>query len=113
MNIPNSYRLQDGCYNCKLVYVHAMEWDSDTFYCTRNASPRPKSGSIHEKFEANTSEPLIESDLWDNPEDIETVSFKEWKKWYQDNIGIQYDVWREWAQYREVKIYGMCNNHER
>lgn len=90
-----------------------MEWDSDnTFYCTMNAPPRPKSGSIHEKFEANTSEPLIESDLWDNPEGLETVSYKEWEKWHQDNIGVQYDVWREWSQYREVKIHGTCNNYD-
>lgn len=47
--IPESYRSQNGCHNCKHVYER-VDYDTTTnngdYYCTFDGSERPHSGSV-------------------------------------------------------------------
>ncbi len=38
---PESYREQDGCWNCKKVYKHVAIDDPHTWVCSVGESPRP------------------------------------------------------------------------
>lgn len=87
--IPQSYRTQDGCYNCKHAFI-LFEYDcSDEYFCTKDGTKRPKCGSI----------------AMNNEEyDYNIFSEKEILK--------QMDDWNNWQSSRQVKPYGICNSHE-
>ncbi len=46
MKMPRSYRGQDGCHNCALVFKKYEHDDLDTFYCAFRARTRPECGSV-------------------------------------------------------------------
>ena len=102
MKIDKSYKLRDGCHNCKYV-AEIIEFDGEnSYYCTYDAPPRPNSGSIAMK------EYYDEYDLPDN------LTKEEEFKRYQEHC-VRYDialeVWTEWSEGREVLPWGICNFH--
>lgn len=80
----NNYNDQDGCHNCKHIFVLVEYDDHPEFFCTLGAKERPMSGSIFmdEGFDASTEEEFAE----------------------------KYDKWDEWSKTQSVKCYGICDN---
>ncbi len=40
------YEVQDGCWNCRYVFVRTEYDESDEYYCARGREKRPKCGSM-------------------------------------------------------------------
>ena len=83
--IKDEYRTQDGCHNCKHVFV-MREWDEGSLlYCNENKDrPRCQSVLLNE-CDANNSKEF--------PNRLKT--------------------WCDWADAHEVRPYGICNNYKK
>ena len=78
-----NYRIQNGCYNCKRIFLK-YEFDSrDYFYCTKDAPKRPLCMSVGMDEAPDTG-----NSRW-------LKAFNKWDKWSKD---------------REVESYGICDN---
>lgn len=74
------YRIQNGCHNCKQIFIK-YEYDSrDYFYCVKDAPKRPLCMSVA---------------MNESPEYPTENDWKEWDKW---------------TETRNVKSYGICDN---
>lgn len=87
--MDKSYKIQDGCHNCKHCFVMSEYDDANTYYCTLNAPPRPLCGSTA----------MREDFKWD------TISSAK-------NKGKRYEDWEEWEAGRRVKREGICDKHQ-
>lgn len=86
--IPESYGVQDGCYNCAEAFCFSEYDDGNTYYCTHGAPPRPRSGSVL----------LGEYHSMGFSEEEQDRNMREWDKW---SLG------------REVKPWGKCGHWRR
>lgn len=96
MSLPPSYRVQDGCWNCRHC-VAIGEYDSlAQFFCGFEAPPRPKSGSMAMREEFP---------LWvlDAPNDSEVNT---------ERNALE-KAWNEWSVPRSVDLSAICDKHER
>lgn len=83
----STYRVQDGCHNCRYVFIRT-EFDNGTdYFCTYNAPKRPLCMSIQ----------LNESPNFSTIEEFEEYSKK----------------WNKWANGRDVHPCGICEKHEK
>ena len=89
MSLHKSYRVQDGCWNCKSVFCYQEIDQSDEFYCKFGAPERPKSGGLGD-------EPFYD-DEYDNGEEFMR----------------HLDLWDEWREGREVESGGICDEHKK
>jgi len=79
-----NYRRQDGCHNCKNVFIR-MDWEEDNrYYCLLNAPKRPKcgAGAMHN----------------------EMFDIRDEKKYDK-----QLDAWDLWSDKTEVHTWGTCD----
>ncbi len=86
MDIPRSYKIQDGCHNCKYVFRRWEYDDQGCFFCTF-LSPRPKcccSTAMKEK-------------VHDLPKEDQSDAYK---------------IWFDWAEKHEVCASGICHHFE-
>ena len=78
-----NYKIQNGCHNCKHVFL-SQEYDkNDGYYCTKDSPKRPICGSyyLEEHFD---------------PYYMSGQSFK----------------WAKWAKDRGVNGWGICDDWE-
>ena len=77
------YHEQDGCHNCALVFVRRDYDDESTYYCAKDAPPRPPCGS---------------------------VLMGEWvgMRCPKDERDRQSATWDSWSAGREVQPWGRC-----
>ena len=85
--IQQSYRIQDGCYNCKYVFKMVESNRSDEYFCTKDGKKRPNCGSIamEESFSYHIGERSVINEM----------------NW-----------WNNWTLDRQVEPYGICDSHE-
>jgi len=88
MTLPKSYRVQDGCHNCKYVFCYQELEYNDEFYCKFDAPNRPKSGGLGDDY------------VLKNEHDDE-----ECMRHLND--------WGDWSDGREVDFGGICDEHEK
>lgn len=81
--IPDTYHVQDGCWNCKHVFRNEDYDCGDSWYCNISKD-RPKSTSVFLKE-------IKYNDL----------DSKKWKKLYYN--------WTEWSDNHEVRSFGKCS----
>ena len=85
---PQSYKVQNGCYNCRLAF-RKQDWDEgDSYFCNHDGSTRPICGSV------SMSE-RWSGDHWDD-------------KLFETNMSN----WDKWAENREVMPWGICEKYE-
>ena len=82
-----NYREQDGCHNCRHVFVRYEYEEDDEFYCALNAPPRPMTNSVAMNEWAG------------NVERSTTLATHERLE----------KAWRKWKKDREVKAFGICD----
>lgn len=87
-----NYRKQNVCANCKHVFVRYDDEyaPNDEYYCTLNAPPRPPCMSTENKEWATDIDPVTKF----------PTSIRTWQ------------VWRAWAEGREVDMLGICDAWE-
>jgi hypothetical protein len=84
--IPESYRRQDGCYNCGKCFIKSEYDDENLYYCTMNAPKRP---------------PCL------------SVAMSESSFDYGSDFHNMYEAWEAWAKDRDVSAWGICNSWEK
>lgn len=100
--IPKSYKINDGCWNCSLVFTHS-EYDEDTLlYCTEDGSKRPLCGSSCMKGE-NIFEDLKKRGFTDNGKHS-----VEWDKEFFKLL----DAWESWSKDHAVNDSGICEKYK-
>ena len=85
--LPDGYRAQDGCHNCKHVFVRYDHDEGQSFYCTMGAGVRPPCMSV-----AMDECPGLA---------YNTAIFD-----------AAYDAWDEWSDGREVRPSSICPQYE-
>jgi hypothetical protein len=84
--VPETYRQQDGCWNCRHSDA-TWEWDEGvTLYCTEGAPPRPLCDSV------------AMSEQW-----------RDGAAEYEEDR----NAWEEWSKDREVARWGICDRYEK
>lgn len=97
-------RIQNGCYNCKHLFVYDSYEEYKEYYCSNGAKKRPLCGSnkLGESFTAD----LYEHNQFDHWNNIGELNKKD------DIIFIKRTKeWKEWSKDRNVKPYNICDNH--
>lgn len=85
-NIPESYKLQNGCHNCKHVFVYKEHDCGSSYYCTLGAPARPSCMS---------------------------VQLGEYPFPHDHELGHEMqDAWDAWSIDREVEAVGICDYQE-
>lgn len=84
MSKDSTYRVQDGCANCRYVFVRKESDSDDELYCTRGAPERPPCMSFV----------------------MEECELIEGKPWGHDDEGHR--KWDEWKKGRQVVALGIC-----
>lgn len=90
-NLPQDYRVQDGCWSCPHVFRYFEYDEGVTYYCTFGAPSRP----------------LCMSLAMDGDKDAEFVfpiGSSEYKK--------AHAAWDDWSRGREVAACGTCRNRK-
>ena len=87
--LPKSYFEQTGCKNCKHHFTYIEADDEDRYFCTLNAPPAPRCGSV-----------MMDESFF---VDAEGCSTKEDPK-------KAMRAWGKWANGREVQGFGTCDN---
>ena len=89
--MKNNLKEQDGCHNCKHVFIFEEYDEGDEYFCTLNAPARPKCGSVFMSGK--------------NPEE----------KWSRDKETRykERDDWEEWRRGKEVKAWSICDDFEK
>ncbi len=82
-----NYREQNGCHNCRHVFLRYEYDDTDEYYCTLNAPERPMCNSVNMNEWAGTVERSMTLATHDRIE----------------------KAWRAWKKDREVKAWGICD----
>lgn len=91
--LPESYRAQSGCHNCRHAFVRTEYDQGAEFFCTLNAPPRPQCRSV-EMGEYESSRNFRE----------------DYESQFQDSIRLN-QLWDEWSIPREVRHFGICDQH--
>lgn len=115
MNRHKSYKVQDGCWNCKHKFVKEDYDDSPQYYCTLGAEPRPKCGSVS----------MREEFTYPNIEDY-ILPGKSGNDFGEDFNHDQYNAdlrdvskfpdhhnWTEWSRENLVSNASICDSHEK
>ena len=84
------YREQDGCHNCRHVFVLREHDDPDTLYCTEDGTTRPPT-------------PWVAMD-----EIADVLDGEDWHK----RMRVINKAWDAWAEGREVHPAGICDQYE-
>lgn len=81
-----NYRVQNGCWNCKLCFIMREYDEGPILFCEKDAPPRPKCGSV-----------------------IMGENFN-----YRDNEAWEEgcNKWDTWSEGRNVEESGICDNWE-
>lgn len=96
-----NYRKQNGCYNCKEVFILKEYEGSDEYFCTLNAPMRPSC-----LYVLMDEIPVFYKPKPDNKREHHDHCKEEWK-WFDK---LQ-EKWDKWAKNREVTAYGICDSH--
>lgn len=94
----NSYRVQDGCWNCKKVFVRSEYDEEREYFCHVDKSERPPCGSV-----------AMEECYCYSPGGEYT--FKKYDRLEKKSRRRFYRRWEEWAGPRHVKKFGICDEH--
>ncbi len=94
MSRPASYREQNGCANCKHVFVKYEAADDFDFYCARKDAARPLCGSV-----------------WMD-EDVSPGTLKDGSDEFHDERGRVIQAWCAWREGRDVERHGICDEWE-
>lgn len=97
---PDSYKVQNGCYNCAKVFRMSEYDEPNVYFCHIDGSERPKCGSV-----------AMEEDAEDIPYEGDNIT-KEWCGRNREFKSKQWDLWDAWAAPREVASWGICDNWE-
>ena len=91
--LPDSYRVQNGCRDCRHCARICEYDDGNTYYCAYGAPERPPCGSVamEESFSERGVEPLLER---------------------EDRELARIEAWAEWSEGREVAAWGTCGHWE-
>ena len=84
-----NYREQNGCHNCKHVFIYEEYEEEDTYYCCFNAPPRPLCMSVHMG---------------------ETTSSM--RQEFRQEFSEANRAWEEWAKNRRVEAWGICEYYD-
>ena len=84
MSKDSTYRVQDGCANCRHVFVREEHDHGDELYCTVGAPKRPPCMSIY----------------------MDEHELVRGKPWGYDDEGHR--KWDEWKEGRQVVAQGIC-----
>jgi len=85
--IPETYKIQNGCHNCKKVFKFCDYESEPEFYCTFKATKRPLCGSL--VLEEIFCPKKFNAKLYDK----------------------RYAAWTKWSEGREVNPAGICENY--
>lgn len=96
---PDSYKVQNGCYNCAKVFRMSEYDEPNAYFCHIDGSVRPKCGSV---FMSEMVERL--------PYEDEVT--EEWIERDDAFVEPQRKLWEDWAEVREVASWGICDNWE-
>lgn len=88
-----NYRLLDACENCKHTFTKSDPSSDDEIYCTLGADERPLCGDMDERWAGMTTS---------------NASREERQEAYRKGSR----KWDTWAEGREVKPHGKCDNWE-
>jgi len=105
-----NYKVQNGCHNCRYCFI-LTEYDmNDEYYCTKDAPPRPKSGSSHldENFDEFKDAAIHEKERIEQRE----LTIEELCKINLETYIQHDDIWRSWGKERKVSHSGICDNWE-
>ena len=80
-----NYREQNGCHNCKHVFIYEEYEEESVYFCCHNALPRPLCMSL-----------LMG----------ETISGMG-----QEFVDAHW-AWEEWAKNRQVEPWGICEHYD-
>mgnify|MGYP000999992506 CR=1 FL=1 len=93
-----NYKEQNGCFNCKHVFIKMEYDDGYEYFCHHDNSKRPICGSVlmsesfFYEYNGNTKNHIHLSD-------------EEYEK--------KYNEWEDWANERRVIESGICDYHEK
>ena len=85
--IPNSYRVQNGCFNCKFSFA-LVEYDVENeYFCMINCTNRPISGSclLNESF-------------------CDVLIMTEWTNWAKTHAVADSGICDKWKDKKELEI---------
>ena len=93
--IPETYKTQSACVNCRHVFTFGEFDCGDVLYCHQDGSDRPICGSV-----------LMDEDF--------TRDDKEYPGREEpfENFCIGVERWQAWSRGREVAANGICDQHE-
>ncbi len=84
---PESYREQNGCWNCQHVFA-LREYDSeDCYFCTLRADPRPPCGSVRMGEIFSRTEPAVYD-----------AALVKWDKWSDEKVVESHGTCDEWKR---------------
>ena len=113
--LPVGYFVQDGCHNCKHLYVRPHFDDPDEYFCTFNQPPRPKSGSLCGDVE-RFGIPFPTEINDDGQIEYQTLTTEEFYKWDAENDKVSaadHEAWEKWRVGLEVVPMGVCSSWQR
>jgi len=96
--IPKTYKINNGCWNCKKVFIYTNYEEDIIYYCTFDGKKRPLSDSF--TLNESISNYLKKQKIYINTETYYNKFHKLIQKWYK------------WADSHKVESYGICNNHK-
>ena len=88
--MQDSYKDQDGCYNCRHCHIEATYDDPTHYYC-----------EVEAKKPLQTIEEFYNEHHWE-------FSAEEIKEY--DNL---YEAWHKFWDNNEVKAHGICDSHKK
>jgi len=83
----DTYRLQDGCANCRHVFVREEYENDNELYCTFGASPRPPCLSIF----MNEGDQVL-----GQPWGVDTEGHMKWDEWKEGRRVMPQGICGEW-----------------
>ena len=102
-SIPTTYKRQDGCYNCKHVFVQIECDESGLYFCTQDGKKRPPCGSSCMRGES------FGDHYKSKPKNIKYGSM-EYDRHTKSMLKFM-DTWDNWSQTHAVSACGICKIH--
>lgn len=103
-----NYKIQNSCHNCGHCFI-LTEYDAnDEFYCTKNAPPRPISGSCHLNEQFNRTEEDMMRAI--EEEERRELPFEERYKIHNEPYSKHYYAWQKWSKDKMTNHSGICDN---
>ncbi len=85
---PESYKVQNGCHNCRLVFCKEEYDEGASYLCNHDRTIRPICGSVSM------------GERWGG------------LHWDDSTFEQNMDAWDKWAVNREVMPWGICEKYE-